>query len=150
MELIPIIKYALTMISGVTFVIVFFSYVVYKIKNSDKNQVQNETEQVINSLSHDYHQNMPVSPMLQPIKVQAQPVYIHERNMAHQKVAVKKPAQRFMVLNAQANVEQGDFFNYQPKNTFAFEHPYSNSRQSFNIYNNYSASSTERLHKFGV
>jgi hypothetical protein len=146
MELIPIIKYALTMISAVSFVVVVFSYIMYKVKNAGKESVVNNTEQIINTMTPEYRTNIPVHNELQPIRIQREPAYIHERNFNAKKIAVKKPVQRFMVLNSQPEMQPVElatrpaYYNYEAPFT----------RQSFNLYNNYSANSAEPLHKFGV
>lgn len=135
------------MISAVSFVVVVVSYIIYKIKNAGQGQVQNQAEQTISSFTPDYsNMNIPGRTELQPVRIQKEPVYIHEKNFHPKKIAVKKPVQRFMVLNSQPQMQPVElaagpaYYNYEAPFT----------RQSFNLYNNYSANSAEPLNKFGV
>jgi len=148
MELIPIIKYALTMIAAVSFVVVVFSYIMYKVKNAGKSPIENNSEQIINTIVPDYRIEKAHMPQLQTVKIQREPAYIHERNFHHNKIAAKKPVQRFMVLNSQPEIQPADFASKPFYANYSYEAQ--DTRKSFNIYNNYSGNSSEPLHKFGV
>jgi hypothetical protein len=148
MELIPIIKYALTMISGVAFIVVVLSYIMYKVKNSGKPERVSDSEQIITTLAHDYSQNISAAPQLQPVRIHKEPAYINERSFQQNKIAVKKPVQRFMVLNSQPEPQPAETLNYKSASNSTVIQP--STRRSFNIYNNYSANSGEPLHKFSI
>lgn len=148
MELIPIIKYALTMISAIAFVVVVFSYIMYKIKNADKAEVYDNSNQIITTFDNSEQKKYPVRPTLQPIRVQKEPSFVHERNFNQNRIVAKKPVQRFMVLNSNPEPDRMEAYTTPKVSTGLFENQY--GRQSFNIYSNYSANSTEPLHKFGI
>ena len=149
MELIPIIKYALTGISGISFVVVVFSYIMYKIKNGNQSDSAEMPQDNRSNYQNNLQSNFPQTVMLQPIHSHKEPAsFVHERNFQYNKVSVKKPVQRFKVLNTQQEPVL-EAKHYQPQNTnYSFEQP--STRQSFNIYSNYSASSSEPLRKFGI
>ena len=148
MELIPIIKYALTMISAVAFVVVVFSYIMYKIKNADKAEVYDNSNQIITTFNNSEQKKYQGHPTLQPIRVQKEPSYVHERNFNQNRIVAKKPVQRFMVLNSNPEPERMNAYTTQKVSIGLFENQ--NSRQSYNIYSSYTANSTEPLHKFGI
>lgn len=148
MELIPIIKYALTMISALAFIVIVISYIMYKVKNGGKSPADENSTQVINTLAH----NAPAYPanvVLQPVHAEKeQAYYIREKNYQPRPKAVRKPVQRFMVINQPDERIMEERFIQNRNQNYVFEHPYSNN--NFNIYSNYSVNSSEPLQRFGV
>ena len=90
MELIPIIKYALTGISAITFLVVTFSYIMYKMKNANNMPGQEEAAPVINTPSNHFIPEVQPNVILQPVRVLRQAIpYVQERNFHHNRVSVK-------------------------------------------------------------
>ena len=153
MELIPIIKYALSMISAIAFVVVVVSYIIYKVRNGDKKPGMDTEKQVINTFEHSSVPSFPQNvalPQAQPA-YNAPAAYAHQRNFNHNHVTVKKQAPRFMVLNTPAKEEQSaPLYKQTSQNEIRREKSVYNTQSNFNIYNNYSANYSEPLQKFGI
>lgn len=125
MELIPIIKYAITAIAGLAFFSISISYIVYKIKNSVREEQVDNYQSVAQAV-----QPVMVNVMQRPEK----PVYAHNgrnsgvsKKMLNKKPVETKNFERFKVLNEQPEFSEE---KKSSKNTFVFKNPYTN--QGFN------------------
>jgi hypothetical protein len=125
MELIPIIKYAFTLIAGVAFFSISISYIIYKIKNGVRNEQLENYQAVVQA---------PQPMVMNVIQRPERPVHIQSSRNTHapKKMLNKKPIEaknfeRFKVLN-----EQPEFSEEKKpsKNNFVFKNPYTD--QSFN------------------
>lgn len=146
MELIPIIKYALTVVSGIALVVIGISYALYKIKNNPKKTGNEMGYSLVPAGNNSFTQNQPEKNLLTQVMQKQQVPYRQERVI--KPVAVKKPARRFMVINQNQNSYRHNPATVKLKANNLIDDP--SSRQGLNIMNNnYSSNSAEPLKRFG-
>lgn len=140
MELIPIIKTVLLIISAISFLAVILSYIGYKIRNGSANK----------SVEGSARPALPVNTLHQAVTMSSQPVILHHSKMSPlppnaQKIAVKKPApkktpppktppaktpdtknaERYQILNDQSEFNGGE---KGKKGDYVFKNPYTNQK----------------------
>jgi len=149
MELLPIFRTSLILFMIVMGAVVTISYIMYKIKNLDKENEKSKQLRV--------PERTPVQHVMVPAPVQReQSDNISHRAVQHrQRAQVQpKPRERFLVVNQQ----QADIRIYQTEAVIdaPFYHPRESennkqflSRKPFNLFDNYSTGG-EKLHRLHV
>lgn len=144
MELIPIIKYALTAVSLLSVVIIAVSYIMYKIKSGKKLSEADSSYTLVPAGNSSLTTKLPANSLFdEKIYSQKGPV-----KQAKIQMSAKKSVKRFMVVNA--NQEPYRFNQEKPLRTQLPDISEKNSRQGLNIYSSYSSNSSEPLKKFGL
>lgn len=147
MELIPIIKYALTVVSILSVVIITVSYVMYKIKNSKKADAETGYN-LVPVGNNNFTQNLPAKSLFDE-KILGQKAFVHQvRDEKPRYASVKKSVKRFMVINE--NNTPYKFDNQKPLRMASNYSDDTNSRKGLDIYSNYSSNSSEPLKKFSL
>jgi hypothetical protein len=153
MELIPIIKLALVVVSGVVGIFMIVSYFIYKIKNFKVPKRTEKQSPVVKQFVTSSHKIKTQTLQTPAIAQQDQAYYIPQRK-AHESISKQKqnlaPRERFQVLNNQSvdlrpaliNAEQERAF-YQPGTNYNVFTPTHTARSLFDRYSH----SNDRLHK---
>jgi hypothetical protein len=149
MELLPIFKTSLILFMIVMAAFVSISYIMYKIKNMDKEDEKSKKMPM--------PARTPVQQMMVPAPVQKEQYYniSHRAVQQRERVQVQpKPRERFLVVNQQ----QADIRIYQTEAALSapFYHPRIEenskqhlSRKPFDLFENYS-NGGEKLHRLHV
>lgn len=153
MELIPIIKLALVVFSGVVGILMIVSYFIYKIKNSKvpkRSEMQTPAVKQFVTSTH----KAKTQTLQTPAVAQNDQAYYVPQRKAHENIAKQKPnlapRERFQVLNSQKvdlrpaliNAEQERAF-YQPGTYYNEFVPTQTARSLFDRYSH----GNDRLHK---
>ena len=148
MELIPIIKYALTVVSGLSLIIIVISYTLYKIKNSKKLEEVSAEYSLVPAVNSNFTQNLPAKNLFHE-KFSVLQVPQRQVRSGKNKPVTAKPGKRFMVIN-----EDHSSYKFNPEKPLQTVKHFTddlNNRQGLNIlYNNYSSNSSEPLKRFGI
>jgi hypothetical protein len=135
MELIPIIKFALTIVSGLSLVIVGSSYILYKVKRSKKSKVIEESFSLVPAGNNSFTPKPTAKRQ--------------ERSLKYKVEKVNEPQKRFVVINEVAASPKMSQYSQDQTIRHLTDDP--NPRHSLNIlYSNYSVNDSEPLKKFGV
>jgi serine/threonine protein kinase HipA of HipAB toxin-antitoxin module len=153
MELIPIIKLALVVFTGVVGILMIVSYFIYKIKNSKvpkRSEIQAQSVKQFVTSSH----KAKTQTLQTPAVAQNDQAYYVPQRKAHENNVKQKPIlaprERFQVLNSQnvevrpalINAEQERAF-YQPGTNYNVFTPSHTARSLFDRYSH----GNDRLHK---
>ena len=144
MELLPIFRTSLILFMIVMGAVITISYIMYKIKNLDKENAKSKQLRVPER-----------TPVMVPAPVQReQHNNVHRRAVQQKQRVQVKPRERFLVVNQQ----QADIRIYRTESVISapFYHPRESennrqflSRKPFDLFDNYSTGG-EKLHRLHV
>jgi hypothetical protein len=148
MELIPIIKYALTVVSGISLIIVIVSYILYKVKSGKKAEETAECYSLVPAGNSSLSNNLPANNLFYAPDSKKTDSERKIRSDKPRLAATNKPGKRFMVLN-----EQSESYKYNPDKAERWAVHFSDDpdqRQGLNIFSKYSSNASEPLKKFSL